>query len=72
LNQAMELLEATLGEEKETDETLTKLAQSEVNQHAQAAYRRPEIDRRSFPLREDCRGVCVLYLLRISGVVETH
>jgi ferritin-like metal-binding protein YciE len=33
----MELLETTLGEGKETDETLTKLAQSEVNQHAQAA-----------------------------------
>jgi hypothetical protein len=27
----------TLGEEKKTDETLTKLAESEVNQHAQAA-----------------------------------
>jgi ferritin-like metal-binding protein YciE/histidinol phosphatase-like PHP family hydrolase len=37
LNQAVKLLETTLGEEKKTDETLTKLAQSEVNQHAQAA-----------------------------------
>ena len=37
LNEAVKLLERTLGEEKKTDETLTKLAQSEVNQHAQAA-----------------------------------
>ena len=37
LNQAVKLLEATLGEEKKTDETLTKLAQGGVNQHAQAA-----------------------------------
>jgi ferritin-like metal-binding protein YciE len=37
LNQAVKLLDMTLGEEKKTDETLTKLAQSEVNQHAQAA-----------------------------------
>ena len=37
LSQAVKLLETTLGEEKKTDETLTKLAQSEVNQHAQAA-----------------------------------
>jgi ferritin-like metal-binding protein YciE len=36
LDEAVKLLEATLAEE-ETDETLTKLAQSEVNQHAQAA-----------------------------------
>ena len=35
--EAVKLLEATLAEEKKTDETLTKLAQSEVNQHAQAA-----------------------------------
>ena len=27
----------TLGEEKKTDQTLTKLAQSEANQHARAA-----------------------------------
>ena len=31
------LLDATLAEEKKTDEALTELAQSEVNQHAQAA-----------------------------------
>ena len=37
LDEAVKLLEATLAEEKKTDETLTKLAQSEVNQHAQAA-----------------------------------
>ena len=33
----MKLLEATLAEQKKTDETLTQLAESEVNQHAQAA-----------------------------------
>ena len=37
LNQAMKLLESTLAEEKKTDETLTELAESGVNQHAQAA-----------------------------------
>jgi ferritin-like metal-binding protein YciE len=37
LDQAVKLLEATLGEERKTDETLTRLAQSEVNKHAQAA-----------------------------------
>jgi ferritin-like metal-binding protein YciE len=37
LNQAVKLLEQTLSEEKKTDETLTQLAESEVNQHAQAA-----------------------------------
>jgi len=37
LNQAVKLLEQTLSEEKKTDETLTRLAESEVNQHAQAA-----------------------------------
>jgi ferritin-like metal-binding protein YciE len=37
LTQSAMLLEATLGEEKKTDETLTMLAESEVNQHAQAA-----------------------------------
>ena len=31
------LLDATLGEEKKTNDALTKLAESEVNQHAQAA-----------------------------------
>ena len=40
LNEAVKLLDMTLGEEKKTDETLTQLAQSEVNQHAQAARRR--------------------------------
>jgi ferritin-like metal-binding protein YciE len=33
----MELLEETLSEEKKTDDALTKLAENEVNQHAQAA-----------------------------------
>ena len=37
LNQAVKLLEKTLAEEKKTDEALTQLAESEVNQHAQAA-----------------------------------
>jgi ferritin-like metal-binding protein YciE len=37
LNQAVKLLDTTLSEEKKTDETLSKLAQSGVNQHAQAA-----------------------------------
>lgn len=37
LKQTVKLLEATLAEEKKTDETLTKLAESEVNHHAQAA-----------------------------------
>jgi ferritin-like metal-binding protein YciE len=37
LNQAVKLLEKTLSEEKKTDEALTQLAESEVNQHAQAA-----------------------------------
>ncbi len=37
LNEAVKLLETTLGEEKKTDETLTKLAESSVNQHAEAA-----------------------------------
>src|SRR6188508_2932481 len=37
LTQAVNLLETTLAEEKKTDETLTQLAESEVNQHAQAA-----------------------------------
>jgi ferritin-like metal-binding protein YciE len=37
LNEAVRLLEATLAEEKKTDETLTRIAESEVNQHAQAA-----------------------------------
>ncbi len=37
LNQAKELLEATLAEEKNTDDTLTQLTGNQVNQHAQAA-----------------------------------
>ena len=37
LNEAVRLLEGTLSEEKETDETLTEIAESQVNQHAQAA-----------------------------------
>ncbi|HEY1982147.1 MAG TPA: DUF892 family protein [Xanthobacteraceae bacterium] len=37
LERAVALLEATLGEEKKTDETLTKLARDSVNQHAEAA-----------------------------------
>ena len=37
LNRAVRLLESTLAEEKKTDETLTELAESGVNQHAQAA-----------------------------------
>jgi ferritin-like metal-binding protein YciE len=31
------LLDATLAEEKKTDQTLTMLAENEVNRHAQAA-----------------------------------
>jgi len=37
LKQSAKLLETTLSEERKTDETLTRLAESEVNQHAQAA-----------------------------------
>ena len=37
LSQAAKLLETTLAEEKKTDETLSKLAERGVNQHAQAA-----------------------------------
>jgi ferritin-like metal-binding protein YciE len=37
LDQAVSLLEDTLAEEKSTDAALTKLAESEVNRHAQAA-----------------------------------
>jgi ferritin-like metal-binding protein YciE len=37
LSESVELLDATLAEEKKTDETLTELAQSSVNQHAEAA-----------------------------------
>jgi ferritin-like metal-binding protein YciE len=37
LNDAVGLLEATLAEEKKTDQALTKIAKSAVNQHAEAA-----------------------------------
>ena len=37
LKQSVKLLEATLAEEKKTDDLLTNLAESEVNQHARAA-----------------------------------
>jgi ferritin-like metal-binding protein YciE len=37
LNDAVALLEATLAEEKKTDQTLTKIAEGAVNQHAEAA-----------------------------------
>ncbi len=36
-DQAVKLLDATLAEEKKTDETLSELGQNSVNQHAQAA-----------------------------------
>ena len=36
-DEAAKLLEQTLAEEKKTDEALTELAESEVNQHAEAA-----------------------------------
>jgi ferritin-like metal-binding protein YciE len=37
LNDAVPLLEATLAEEKKADQTLTQIAESAVNQHAEAA-----------------------------------
>ena len=37
LGQSVKLLDATLAEEKKTDEALTELAESNVNQHAEAA-----------------------------------
>lgn len=37
LDEAVKLLDATLGEERKTDETLSKIAESNVNQHAEAA-----------------------------------
>jgi len=37
LDDAAELLDATLGEEKKTDATLTEIAQKSVNRHAEAA-----------------------------------
>jgi len=36
-SQSAKLLEATLGEEKKTDATLTDIAENNVNQHAEAA-----------------------------------
>ena len=37
LEEAVELLDTTLAEEKKTDEVLTEIAESTVNQHAEAA-----------------------------------
>jgi ferritin-like metal-binding protein YciE len=37
LTRSAQLLDTTLGEEKKTDDTLTQLAESGVNQHAEAA-----------------------------------
>ena len=37
LEEAVELLRTTLAEEKKTDEVLTEIAESSVNQHAEAA-----------------------------------
>jgi len=37
LNQAVKLLDVTLSEEKQTNDALTRLAESGVNEHAQAA-----------------------------------
>jgi ferritin-like metal-binding protein YciE len=37
LDQSVALLNLTLGEEKKTDQTLTELAESNVNRHAEAA-----------------------------------
>jgi ferritin-like metal-binding protein YciE len=37
LDEAVKLLDTTLAEEKKTDELLTKIAESNVNQHAEAA-----------------------------------
>jgi ferritin-like metal-binding protein YciE len=48
LNEAVKLLDMTLGEEKKTDETLTKLAETRSTSTRE--------DRRSSP-REDHRGV---------------
>jgi ferritin-like metal-binding protein YciE len=41
LEEAVELLETTLAEEKKTDEVLTEIAESSVNQHTP----RPQQDR---------------------------
>ena len=69
LNEAVKLLEMTLGEEKKTDEALTKLALKR-GQSARPGGLTP--DRKSFPPREDCRRVCGLDLLRISGMIGPH
>ena len=37
LNEAVRLLDATLKEEVKTDQTLTQIAESAINQHAEAA-----------------------------------
>ncbi len=37
LNEAIRFLDATLSEEKNTDEALTKLAETMINEHAEAA-----------------------------------
>ena len=37
LNKAVKLIEATLAEEKKTNEALSELAEASVNQHAEAA-----------------------------------
>ena len=37
LEESVQLLDATLAEEKKTDQTLTEFAESNVNQHAEAA-----------------------------------
>jgi ferritin-like metal-binding protein YciE len=37
LSRSVKLLDATLAEEKKTDETLTQLAKNNVNHHAEAA-----------------------------------
>ena len=37
LEEAVELLDTTLAEENKTDEVLTEIAESSVNQHAEAA-----------------------------------
>src|SRR5580693_3125717 len=67
LNEAVKLLETTLAEE---DRRSAHRARAERGQSARASGLTP--DRKSFPPREDCRGVCGLYLLRIAGVVEPH
>jgi Domain of unknown function (DUF892) len=57
MNQSVKLLDATL-EEKKTDETLTELAQSGVNQHAQAV-------RKGAPLK-----ACVQTSVHAGGIAS--